>query len=324
MRVHLGFAISGFLFAALCVVPAPAQNCSIQADFYRVEAKEGLNLRSGPGLKFPVRKTLKPNGRITHYQFDILESRGEWLRFGRVSNAGGGIAYNRGGWVYGPLLSFNVPDEAISARSRPNEEAPVVHTLPANTEYPLTGCSGSWARVSYADRNDRIRPGWVKVVGKMPNETRCEAAAFASNPRRGVNIRSGPGTSHRIVESIKSDPNNSLFMIDGASGDWLKVSDVIAQGGKNKFRGNGWVLARLLSVKLDGSDVASGGLRVFAHPGGRRISYSGFGVNVPLVSCTGNWLKVRLPVTGTGVGNTSATGWVTSGSFCGTPWGDCR
>jgi hypothetical protein len=44
---------------------------------------------------------------------------------------------------------------------------------------------------------------------------------------------------------------------------------------------------------------------------------------LPLYGCRGGWANVRLPVTGTGIGDALVLGWMPEGTFCGNPWIEC-
>lgn len=158
------------------------------------------------------------------------------------------------------------------------------------------------------------------------NETDCELAAFVADPASGINIRADAGLEYGIVTKIPADENGTLVMIEGARGDWLKISSAINSKKTKVFSGTGWIYAPLVSVRLPGYEgFQQGKMKVYRSPNesSEKINYTSFGINAEVHGCQGDWFKVRLPVTGTGVSGYNLFGWVTSGGFCGSPWEDC-
>ena len=327
-----------------------AQNsCNVSAYFFRYNATEGLNVRSGAGTNFRVLTTLAPNnhGEITYYVFHITGERNGWFRFNRITDKDGQTVRTGRAWVFGNLLAVSTPNSSsqIKARAMPRNSSRVVQNISPEKEYGIKGCQGSWAKLQFAaGRGNRMQTGWVAEYDYCgdtykcasfydstanpidPTEKKCDAAAFISNPRSGVNVRADAGTNFTILRTIPANRDNTMVFIEGSRGDWLKISSAINRRGTSLFKGTGWVYAPLLSVKLDGVQALTGnGLKIYKAPrkNSDKISFTGSGVNARIQTCQGNWIKVQLPVTGTGVSNLKAFGWVTNGSFCGTPWGDC-
>lgn len=151
-------------------------------------------------------------------------------------------------------------------------------------------------------------------------ETACNFPAFVTDPASGVNVRSGAGTDFEIVKTVPADSGTTMFDVVASKGDWLKISYAINSKNERVFAGAGWVYAPLLAVKEKRERY-----EVFKLPNRRseKIDISLYDHILPLYGCRGGWAKVRLPVTGTGVGDALVLGWMPSGTHCGNPWIEC-
>lgn len=166
----------------------------------------------------------------------------------------------------------------------------------------------------------------LPLLATAQTETACELAAFVSDPSSGVRVRAGAGTDERVLQTIPADKNGTLVFIAGSRGDWLKISSAVNSRRKKVFSGTGWIYAPLVSVRLAGYEgFKSGKMKIYRTPdrAGETIDFTDFGITAEVYGCQGDWFKVRLPVTGTGTGDIKLFGWVTAGSFCGSPWEDC-
>ena len=151
-------------------------------------------------------------------------------------------------------------------------------------------------------------------------ENACDLAAFVSDPSSGVNVRSEPGTGAKILKTVPKDEDKTLFSIIGSKGDWVKVNYANDSKNKTVFKGVGWIHAPLLSVTEKRNKY-----KVFKSPDlkSKRIDIGLLGHFLPIESCSGEWVKVSLPVTGTGVGDIKVFGWMPAGTYCGNPWIEC-
>lgn len=154
--------------------------------------------------------------------------------------------------------------------------------------------------------------------------------AFAVNPAGDINIRADAGKDFKVISNLPGNDslgkpdaaeNSAIVAVSGAKGDWLKVTSVKDKNGEPFFIGEGWVFAPLLAVREKRDKY-----EVFTLPNrkSKKIEIGLFDHILPLHGCQGDWAKVRLPVTGTGVGDIVLTGWMPSGTFCGNPWAKCE
>lgn len=158
------------------------------------------------------------------------------------------------------------------------------------------------------------------VHGASQTETKCEVSAFVADPKSGVNVRSGPGKDNRILKTVPKDEGRSYFNVIAVKGEWLKVDYAENSRNQKVLSENGWVFASLLAIREVRETY-----KVFESPNtkSKQIDVSLFDHILPLAGCKDRWIKVELPITGTGVLNKKLTGWLPPGSYCGIPWIGC-
>jgi SH3-like domain-containing protein len=157
-------------------------------------------------------------------------------------------------------------------------------------------------------------------------ETKCDLAAFVTDPASSVNVRSGPGKENRIVKTIQRDASRTMVHLSGVKGDWLKIEHAVNSKSEEVFSGAGWVFAPLLSITVGDADaLKEGRLKVYRSPSksSETVPFSSFGIELPVRGCRADWVRVKLPATGTGVSGTSVFGWMPRGAYCGNPWVEC-
>jgi uncharacterized protein YraI len=158
------------------------------------------------------------------------------------------------------------------------------------------------------------------AVVHAQKEVACDIPAFVTDPSSGVNVRAGTGTNFKIVKTVPRDEGITMFDVVGSKDDWLKVAYAVNSKNEMAFDGTGWVFAPLLSVTEKHDQY-----KVYKSPSknSKKIDIGLYDHILPLYGCQGEWAKVRLPVTGTGVGDVMLLGWMPYGTYCGNPWGAC-
>lgn len=151
-------------------------------------------------------------------------------------------------------------------------------------------------------------------------EIACDIPAFVTDPSSGVNVRSGAGKNFKILKSVPRDKGKTMFFVTASKGDWVKVSYAVNSKNETAFEGTGWVFAPLLSVTEKRNQYA-----VFKSPSRKsiKIEIGLYKHILPLYGCQDEWVKVRLPVTGTNIGDVLSLGWMPTGTHCGNPWLTC-
>jgi uncharacterized protein YgiM (DUF1202 family) len=113
--------------------------------------KEKVNIRSGPSLKNEVLFQAHLG-----YPLEILERKGDWVRFQDwMGNTG---------WIYRPLLS-DIPTavvlkEKVNVRQGPGLRHRVVTTVDKGEVYKIFSRNGNWVKIGYYLEDEQI--GWVR------------------------------------------------------------------------------------------------------------------------------------------------------------------
>lgn len=148
---------------------------------------------------------------------------------------------------------------------------------------------------------------------------RCDVAAFVTDPNSGVNVRADAGRKFGIVTTIPRDSRGTLVFISGSKDDWLMISRAVNSKKTTVFSGVGWVHAPLVSVK---SSAAGDDLVLYYRRPRTETEAMGVvrsGLEVTVLGCSGDWIKILIPVRGT----EGTPAWLPHGSYCGSPWEDC-
>jgi len=151
------------------------------------------------------------------------------------------------------------------------------------------------------------------------SETDCDMAAFVANTDSGVRVRADADRNASVVGLLPANPGGTLVFITGARAGWLKVSSAIDATKTHVFSGTGWIHAPLLAVRTFSRDDSLVDYQAFP---GRRSDVLGSlraELDVNLLGCSGDWLKVAIPMRG----DADMEGWLPRGAWCGSPWEDC-
>ena len=139
------YVLCATLCLIACIFFAHAHQ-AFSADYFSV-ARNGVNLRSGPGTQYEAIFQV-PSG----YPLLLLERKGSWLK---VQDYEGDK-----GWIQQSLVS-NTPSVIVrvreaKVRSNPSTSAPEVGKAAKDVIFSRTGSQGVWVKVSHANLN-----GWV-------------------------------------------------------------------------------------------------------------------------------------------------------------------
>jgi uncharacterized protein YraI len=327
--------------------------CSVLAYHESAETSTGLNIRSGAGTNFEVVKNL-PFITENYYIFEIIGTKDGWFRIKSVQNRLNQNVFRGDGWVFGQFLTVDTPaseTKVFKAYYSPEANSGVKENLKNYKAYELKSCSGDWVQIGSArDEPKRVVNAWLPkgsycgnydycnadanifapentkedsdsedFAGENQKETACEIAAFVADPSSGVNVRSGAGANNSVITTIPKDAGGTLIFIDGAKGDWLKISSAVNSKKTRVFSGTGWVHAPLFFVKTSSKNNAL--VNYYRTPNLRseKLGSIRSELEVSLMGCSGDWVKVLIPMRGT----EGIEGWLARGSWCGSPWEDC-
>lgn len=150
-------------------------------------------------------------------------------------------------------------------------------------------------------------------------EVSCETAGFSADPMSGINVREGAGTGHRVINTLSRDSGGTLVFINGAKGDWLKISSAVNSKKARIFVGIGWVYAPLLSTRTSSRNDELIEYFQAPDPKSEKLGSIRSEFELNLTGCSGSWVKVTVPLRGTD----GVEAWLPRGSYCGSPWEDC-
>lgn len=169
------FFVSGFLTASLsALAPSHAQTAEAEAlvqsgkfgksglplPRYVSLAKSRVNLRKGPGLRYPIEWVYRRDSLPVEIiaEFDTWRQIRDWE--GTV------------GWVHRNMLrgkrSVMIKDETKILRENPEEDAPALLQAEAGVIGQLVTCAGAWCQVEIAGQR-----GWLRsqdFFGAYPDE----------------------------------------------------------------------------------------------------------------------------------------------------------
>ncbi|WP_280206164.1 SH3 domain-containing protein [Brevibacillus sp. AY1] len=135
-------------------------------------------------------------------------------------------------WAAG---SVQVTVDKLNVRSGPSLQDTIITTLPNQTVLPVISQQNDWVQVKLPDGKN----GWVAnwLVSSTPSsQTQTPAAkAQVESTTDNLNVRSGPGTNHSVVQQIGLGTRYSVLQ---KNGDWIEIQ----LSGQSK----GWVAAWLV------------------------------------------------------------------------------
>ena len=111
-------------------------------------AKDGVNIRSGPGTSYEVLWEVYKD-----YPVEILEKRGNWAKTVDCDNDIG--------WIYRPLLSKThtvvVTKDKVNIRTGPGIQYRIAFRAVKGVVFHLVGQKGKWLKIRYRDDY-----GWIR------------------------------------------------------------------------------------------------------------------------------------------------------------------
>ncbi|WDF04465.1 SH3 domain-containing protein [Shouchella hunanensis] len=259
-----------------------------------------LNLRSGAGTSHRVLTTL-PVGQ----KLELLQKQGNWYQV---------KAGNQTGWVSADFIKTdgnNVGDNKpslgsatttarLNLRSGAGTSHRVLTTLPVGQKLELLQKQGNWYQVKAGNQTGWVSADFIKTDGNNVGENKPSLGSATTTAR--LNLRSGAGTSHRVLTTLPVGQKLELLQ---KQGNWYQVK-----------AGNqtGWVSADF--IKTDGNNVGDNkpslgsatttarlNLRSGAGTSHRVLTTLPVGQKLELLQKQGNWYQVK-------AGN--QTGWVSA------------
>ncbi|WP_078440056.1 SH3 domain-containing protein [Shouchella oshimensis] len=263
-----------------------------------------LNVRTGPGTNHSVLTTLNKDERV-----ELIAKTGQWYQI-KVGNVEG--------YVSGQFLTFSresedqieeVDEEIIAEgkttarlnlRAQPNTNSSIRTTLSKNQTVQIVKKEGNWYFVRVGFQTGWVSADFIKIDGNNVEDNKPSLGSATTTAR--LNLRSGAGTSHRVLTTLPVGQKLELLQ---KQGNWYQVK-----------AGNqtGWVSADF--IKTDGNNVEDNkpslgsatttarlNLRSGAGTSNRVLTTLPVGQKLELLQKQGNWYQVK-------AGN--QTGWVSA------------
>jgi hypothetical protein len=157
--------------------------------FYGAPDKKDVNIRSGPGISFPIVGAVPPDlflekeGLSFSAGFTVTGSKDGWFSIKNASDDETLVGkkarqiYAGKGWIHGSQVQAVI--QTRKAFKEPNEKSPIVKTFDADfTAEPgpirFKACSGEWVLVEAENYKEKAAwTGWVRGVCGL-QETSCE------------------------------------------------------------------------------------------------------------------------------------------------------
>ncbi|WP_245628056.1 SH3 domain-containing protein [Shouchella shacheensis] len=265
-----------------------------------------LNLRSGAGTSHSIITTLD-NG----LELDLLQKQGSWYQVKAGSQTG---------WVSAEYLNVSGSDSSASEgsssigsatttarlnlRSGAGTSNRILTTLNNGQNVALLQKQGSWYQVKAGSQTRWVSAEYLNVSRSGSDASEGSSSIGSATTTARLNLRSGAGTSNRILTTLNNGQNVALLQ---KQGNWYQV-----KAGSQ----TGWVSAENLNVSGSGSDASEGSssigsatttarlnLRSGAGTSNRILTTLNNGQNVALLQKQGNWYQVKAG---------SQTGWVSA------------
>lgn len=151
-----------------------------------------------------------------------------------------------------------------------------------------------------------------------PAPSACNLNAYVIDPDpKGLNVRSGPGKTFRVVGTLPHSDSGVIVYVIGAQGDWMlleKPENLDDTDNKELPKLKGWVYARMLGTMTRHPTNRSVKLHHSFDDKSRVVGQLAAETEVRLRTCFGGWAGVEYK---------RLTGWLAPSSQCGNPVTTC-
>ncbi len=157
-----------------------------------------------------------------------------------------------------------------------------------------------------------------KKVATLPNTTAsgqqtCELSAYViDKDPQGLNVRSGPGSSYKVIGNVPTTTAGVIVDITASQGGWVQLTKAESPQ-KTEFQGTGWVYSQLLGTSTRG--YGTEGVTVYANADTQRsIGRISAETSVKLLGCNRSWAFVEYK---------GLKGWIAPDAQCPNPLTTC-
>ncbi|WP_227394325.1 N-acetylmuramoyl-L-alanine amidase [Jeotgalibacillus aurantiacus] len=206
--------------------PAPTQDTYIA----RLEVKEdSLNVRSGAGTSYSVLGKLNTGHRLFVYGVS-----GDWAKV----DYNGKMAYVHKAYVTfldyaghplgAPTANGTVNTNGLNVRSQPSSTSQITGKLNNGNKVVIYGTQGDWLKIEHNSLPQFVHKAYVTIDVPTPTPTSALTGKVTAD---SLNVRSGAGTAHPIVTTVKL---NDRVTVESINGFWAKIKANGTTGYVNK------------------------------------------------------------------------------------------
>lgn len=227
------------------VVVWPAESDAILQTFLKsykhfvlVSIDDGLNVRSGPGLRYKVLGTALRGAKLGY-----LRTQGSWLKVALPQNVQGWVdqkyvtgyqdwdqhtlkAVAKPTWPPpGPVLT--VQALGLNVRSGPGQKHPIVASVYQADKLVLLSLTTNWAHVLTRDGTK----GWVlRQYVSASGRPAVSSPSYAIVNTQILRVRSGPGTQYSVsgtvfsgtrMQVVRDTPHWDAVILPGGTTGWV-------------------------------------------------------------------------------------------------------
>lgn len=142
----------------------------------------------------------------------------------------------------------------------------------------------------------------------------CNITAFViDKDPKGLNVRSAPGESQKIIGKLPTTTIGVIVDITGSKGNWVQISRAESPD-KVEFQGTGWVYSQLLGTSTRGYGTQGVSVYKSANTQSSVMGRIPPATGVKLLGCSQSWALVE---------NEGLKGWIEPEAQCGNPLSTC-
>lgn len=278
-------------------------------DFPTISAKgetviintNSLNVRSGPGLTYPVTGSMKLGDRV-----EVLSTNGDWYEV-KVGSGSGWIAswlVEDQGAVESSKKTAVSKVNALNIRIEPSTSSAVIGQLMAGDAVEITGRKGDWASIVSKGNDGWVHTDYITEISESDSGQAGTTSKQQTNKAEeftvsvdALNVRQEPGLSSKKIGLIR---NGEVYPVVQVDGNWVKI--------KLNNKTEAWVYSFHGTIGPKGNQQADSSavskvtvltngtnIRQSATTSSTIVKRANAGETLTVVAEEGDWYKVALP-----------------------------